>query len=178
MMSEELEQTFFPAKDIKEHSNFSLKEGLKEESRQEEEYAMIEHDSEDSNDVPVSVDEMDRMFDEDFENARENIKNIAEQGTSTLKDMIDLARHSEHPRAFEVVGQLMTKLTEINKDLLSLYGTHTEITEKRKAAKQQKQQPGQNIDSDAKEGSVTNNNTIVFNGSTADLLKYLKTRED
>jgi hypothetical protein len=80
-----------------------------------------------------------------------------QQGQEALQKSLDVAMQSEHPRAFEVVGNLMKQLADINQQLLDLH--------------QQKQK----LDT-PKEGSrkeVTNNN-VIFTGSTAELNKLIK----
>ena len=43
--------------------------------------------------------------DTDFQYARENLYNLIERGQDGLEELIEIAKQSEHPRAFEVVGQ-------------------------------------------------------------------------
>ena len=97
--------------------------------------------------------------DQDFKYARENFYNIIETGTEALQQMLDVAKASEHPRAYEVVSTIMKTLVDANKDLVSM--------SEKKAKDQPKEENAQ----------VTNNNLFV--GSTADLQKMLKDiRED
>ena len=71
--------------------------------------------------------------------------------------MIELARNSEHPRTFEVAGQLIKTMSEVSKDLIGLQKQVKDLQDK----PEEKQQIG------------TQNN-IMFAGSTSDLLKMLK----
>lgn len=89
----------------------------------------------------------------DYEYARENFYNVIEKGTQALEDMLDVAKASEHPRAYEVVSTLMKTLVDANKDLVDMG--------KKKAQ-----------DEAPEEGQVTNNNLFV--GSTAELQQILK----
>lgn len=59
-----------------------------------------------------------RDIDSDYNYARENLYEIIENGSNALNDLVEIAKASEHPRAFEVVSTLMKTLTEANKDLL------------------------------------------------------------
>ena len=68
--------------------------------------------------------------------------------------MLDVAKASEHPRAYEVVSTIMKTLVDANKDLVSM--------SEKKAKDQPKEENAQ----------VTNNNLFV--GSTADLQKLIK----
>jgi hypothetical protein len=96
----------------------------------------------------------------DIELARNNIKNIIQQGDDSLKEMIKLAKQSESPRAFEVASNLMKTLLDANKDFV-------EMSMKKKYAKEEIINPKE----EQAAANVTNNNLIL---STTDLLKMLK----
>jgi hypothetical protein len=95
----------------------------------------------------------------DIELARANIKNIIEKGDESLSEMIDLAKQSESPRAFEVASTLMKTLLDANKDFV-------EMSMKKKYAKDELINP-----KEAATTNVTNNNLIL---STADLLAMIR----
>lgn len=97
---------------------------------------------------------------QDIELARSNIKNIIEKGDESLSEMIELAKQSESPRAFEVSANLMKTLLDANKDFV-------EMSMKRKYAKEEIMNPKE----EAATTNVTNNNLIL---STADLLAMIK----
>jgi hypothetical protein len=109
--------------------------------------------------VPQHVDADGDPTVQDIELARSNIKNIIEQGDDSLKEMINLAKQSESPRAYEVAANLMKTLLDANKDFV-------EMSMKKKYAKEEIINP-----KEASATNVTNNNLIL---STADLLKMLK----
>ena len=91
--------------------------------------------------------------DTDFKYTRENLYNLLERGQDAVEELLEIAKQSEHPRAFEVVGQLIGKLTETNKELMGLHKTKKDlITEK----------------------GPTNVTNALFVGSTSDLQKMLK----
>lgn len=96
-------------------------------------------------------------IEDDYEITRNNLRLILTQGQSALMKALDVAHQSEHPRAFEVVGNLMKQLADVNQQLLDLH--------------QQKQKLDAPKAGASKE--VTNNNAI-FVGSTAELNKMLK----
>ena len=96
----------------------------------------------------------------DYEYARRNNYDIIEKGMSALEDIIDIAKQSESARAFEVATNLMKTMLDANKDLLELAQKNKELTREDKVA----------------DKLVTNNNLFV--GSSADLLKMLKTNKD
>lgn len=114
--------------------------------------------------LPVSVNTVDKSRDvaaniADIELAKSNIENIIELGDESVKEMVEIAKQSESPRAFEVVSTLMKTLLDANKDFV-------ELSTKKRYAKEE----------DTKtEANVTNNNLII---STADLLKMIKGEGD
>ena len=94
----------------------------------------------------------------DFQYARENLYNLIERGQDGLEEMLEIAKSSEHPRAMEVFGQLIGKLTETNKELLNLHKAKKDISQDTSGPK-----------------NVSNN---LFVGSTAELQKFLKKGKD
>ena len=94
----------------------------------------------------------------DFQYARENLYNLIERGQDGLEEMLEIAKSSEHPRAMEVFGQLIGKLTETNKELLNLHKTKKDISQDTSGPK-----------------NVSNN---LFVGSTAELQRFLKKGKD
>jgi hypothetical protein len=54
-----------------------------------------------------------QKVDQDYEDVRKQLFDLAEQGDEAIELMLDLARESEHPRAFEVLGQLIKNNAEI-----------------------------------------------------------------
>lgn len=59
----------------------------------------------------------------DYEFARENLRQLLQEGMSAVSGAIQLARESESPRVYESTGMFIKTLAEINKDLLSLSET-------------------------------------------------------
>ena len=57
---------------------------------------------------------------DDFEYARDNLRDLIDHGTVALKDLIEFARTSQSARDFEVVGTLMNSLVTANKDVLDI----------------------------------------------------------
>ena len=100
---------------------------------------------------------VDDKIDRDYEYARTNFYNVIESGTEALEQMLDVAKASEHPRAYEVVSTIMNTLVNANKDLVKM--TIDKEKDKPKEA-------------DTGDMGVTNNNLFV--GSTAELQKLVK----
>jgi len=105
------------------------------------------------------VDNKDETVDNDFKYARENLYNIIERGSDALNTLVDVANQSQHPRAFEVVGQLVKTLSDTNKDLL-------ELQKKVKVIKKDIPDQPQN---------VTN---ALFVGNTSELQKMINKRNN
>lgn len=101
----------------------------------------------------------DSEADIDYKYARENLYTIIEKGQESLNTLVDVAQQSQHPRAFEVVSQLVKTLSDTNKDLL-------ELQKKIKV-----------INKDITEGPKTVNNSLYV-GNTADLQKFINKRKD
>lgn len=99
----------------------------------------------------------DDKMNKDYEYARSNFYNVIESGTEALEQMLDVAKASEHPRAYEVVSTIMKTLVDANKDLVAMSTKKVENEEKA------------NPDSSK---AVTNNNLFV--GSTNELQQLLK----
>jgi len=97
----------------------------------------------------------------DYEYSRDTYYELIEKGRESLELMIEVARESEHPRAFEVLSGMIKNISDVNDKLMDL-------NKKNKDIKQEPKQIGQ-------EGGTTNNN--VFIGSTADLQRILRDEE-
>lgn len=100
----------------------------------------------------------DDKMDKDYEYARSNFYNVIESGTEALEQMLDVAKASEHPRAYEVVSTIMKTLVDANKDLVKM------STDKLKVEGES--------NPDSPKGVTTNNNLFV--GSTNELQQLLK----
>lgn len=100
----------------------------------------------------------DEAIGHDFEATRSNLHSILQQGQQALEHALAVAKQSEHPRAFEVVGGLMKHLSDINGQLLDLH-----------KKKQAVENPKGSESSESK--NVTNN--AIFVGSTNELSKML-----
>lgn len=94
--------------------------------------------------------------DNDIEFARRNYYDILVKGSEAMEEMIEVARATEHPRAYEVFSTMMKTMADVNGNLVDLHKKHKDIKRK---------------DEPAKIAGTTNNN--VFVGSTADLQKML-----
>ena len=100
----------------------------------------------------------EKKLNDDFEYSRATYYELLEKGKESLEDMMEVARSSEHPRAYEVLSNLIKNMADVNDKLMDL-------NKKRK-------------DMDKKEekliGGTTNN---LFVGTTSDLQKLLQDDE-
>jgi hypothetical protein len=99
--------------------------------------------------VPISTAE------DDFTFARQNIRTLAEQGQLAVNEILQVAKATQHPRAFEVAATLIKNMSDINKDLMDLQKKKNDLLPKR-------------------EETIVNVDKAVFVGSTKDLIKQIK----
>lgn len=102
--------------------------------------------------------EHNEKIESDYEVTRTNLRTLLVTGQEALMQALEVAKQSEHPRAFEVVGNLMKQLADVNQQLMDLHQQKQKLDEPSKAEK-------------AKQ--VTNN--AIFVGSTTELNKLIKT---
>ena len=91
----------------------------------------------------------------DYNHARNTLHNLIRNGEDSISSIISLAKESEHPRAFEVVSQLLKTTGDLTKELVVL----------------QKNMDKLDIKDSTRENVVNNN---VFVGNTKDFLKMMK----
>jgi len=91
----------------------------------------------------------------DYEYQRQNFYNLVEKGTNAVEGILELAKESDHPRAYEVAGNLIKQVAEVTEKLGDL---------------QEKMRRLKEVPNNAPK-SVTN---ALFIGSTAELQKMLK----
>ncbi len=91
---------------------------------------------------------------------RQNYEEIIEKGVDAIDSILEIARESEHPRAFEVAATMIKNVADANEKLILL---QKQMREMNKAA--------------GKETQSTKIDKAIFVGSTADLNKMLKGKE-
>ena len=96
----------------------------------------------------------------DYEYSRETYYELLEKGKDALDTMVEVARESEHPRAYEVLSGMIKNLSDVNDKLMDLNKKNKDINQ-------------ENVKQVA--GNTTNN---VFLGSTADLQRLLQNEKD
>jgi ABC-type proline/glycine betaine transport system substrate-binding protein len=76
-------------------------------------------------------------------------------GQNALYSALEVAKQSEHPRAYEVVGNLMKQLADVNQQLMDIHQQKAKLDGPKESAQK-----------------VTNN--AIFVGSTSELNKMIK----
>ena len=95
-------------------------------------------------------------IDKDYEYTRGNLYSIIEKGQEAINGILELAQESEMPRAYEVAGQLIKSVSDATDKLMDLQKKLKDVEEETKV-----------------KGPSTVNNAL-FDGSTAELQKLLK----
>lgn len=95
-------------------------------------------------------------LDNDYEYTRGQLYNLIEKGQEAINGILDVAQNSDHPRAYEVAGNLIKNVADISDKLVDLQKKMKDISEEKSKGP----------------SSVTNN--AMFVGSTAELQKMLK----
>ena len=90
----------------------------------------------------------------DYEYSRAQLYNLVEKGQEAVNGILDVCQDSQHPRAYEVAGQLIKHVADTTDKLIDL------------------QKKMKDINEDSGPKNVTNNSLFV--GSTSDLQKMLK----
>ena len=65
--------------------------------------------------------EKKQTADNDFEYSRQIYHDLLAKGSDALEEMMEVARATEHPRAFEVLSNMMKNMGDINGSLLDLH---------------------------------------------------------
>ena len=105
--------------------------------------------------VPVGDDDIDK----DYEYQRQNFYSLVERGQDAIDGILDIAKESEHPRTYEVAGQLIKTVAEVTEKV-------GDLQEKMKKLK------------DVPNNAPKNVTNALFVGSTAELQKMLKGKKD
>ena len=91
----------------------------------------------------------------DYEYTRGQLYSLIDQGQEAVRDALEVAQESGHPRAYEVATNAMKQVADMTDKLMDLQKKVKDLDEEKKGPK-----------------SVTNN--AMFVGSTAELQKMLK----
>ena len=90
---------------------------------------------------------------DDFKYSRENLYHIIERGQDALEGVLKVAQETDHPRAYEVAGQLLKTNADNAEKLVNLQTTKKKVRE---------------------ESGPKNVTNALFVGSTTELQKLIK----
>jgi len=97
----------------------------------------------------------------DYDYSRATYYELIDKGRESLDLMIEVARESEHPRAFEVLSNMIKNISDVNDKLMELNKKTRDVTQS---------------DNKQDQKAITNNN--VFIGSTTDLQRLLMKNDE
>tara|TARA_B100001057_G_scaffold67751_1_gene61449 strand:+ start:48 stop:476 length:429 start_codon:yes stop_codon:yes gene_type:complete len=92
---------------------------------------------------------------DDYTFSRDTYKELISTGMGSLDSLAEIARESEHPRAFEVLAKSIKDIGDVTDKLMALQKNKQDLVQKK----------------EEETGKITNNN--VFIGSTTDLQRML-----
>ena len=104
---------------------------------------------------PIKESNKEEDIEKDYEYQRENFYKLVERGSAAIDGILELAKEGEHPRAYEVAGQLIKNVAEVTEKLGDL----------QEKMKRLKEVPG---------NAPKNVTNALFVGSTAELQKMIK----
>ena len=96
---------------------------------------------------------------DDYTFSRDTYKDLISTGMGSLDALAEIARESEHPRAFEVLSKSIKDIGDVTDKLMALQKNKQDLVGKKEEA-----------------GKVTNNN--MFIGSTTDLQRMLLNNDE
>lgn len=107
------------------------------------------------NTLTVKRDDTLDDVDTDYKYQRENFYNLIERGQDAIDGILEVAKQSDHPRSYEVAGNLISQVADITEKLGKLQASMKRLKE---------------VPNNAPK-NVTN---ALYVGSTAELQKLLK----
>jgi len=102
----------------------------------------------------------EKNIDNDYKYSRDTYYELVEKGKQSLELMMEVARESEHPRAFEVLSGMIKNISDVNDRLMDLNKKKKDIDKKEEVKK------------------IANTTNNLFVGSTTELQKLLKNESE
>ena len=102
----------------------------------------------------------EKNVDNDYKYSRDTYYELVEKGKQSLELMIEVARESEHPRAFEVLSGMIKNISDVNDRLMDFNKKKKDLDRKEEIKK------------------IANTTNNLFVGSTSELQKLLKNETD
>ena len=109
--------------------------------------------------VPRKIDETKDDIDNDYSHSRDNYYNLIDKGNEAIEGILEIAKEGQHPRAYEVAGQLIGQVAQ----------TVDKLQDLQKKLKDLKQVPNK---------TSANIKNALFVGSTAELQKMLNRKKE
>ena len=100
--------------------------------------------------------DIEKDIQKDYDYTRGQLYDVIEKGQEALSGILDVANNTDHPRAYEVAGQLVKSVSDAAEKLVAL------------------QQKMQDLEEGPKSKQKVTNNNALFVGSTAELSKLIK----
>jgi hypothetical protein len=109
--------------------------------------------------APENINSQKNDIESDYNIVKNNIHGLINKGNIAIDNLLNVAKESEHPRAYEVAANLLKTLAEMNKDLLDIQKKKKDLT-----------------------GKIETNNNMkidkaVFVGSTDKLIDLIKGKQ-
>ena len=101
----------------------------------------------------------EKDINQDYAYSRDSYYNLIDKGNEAIEGILEIAKEGQHPRAYEVAGQLLGQVA----------GTVDKLQDLQKKLKDLKQVP---------KTASTNVKNALFVGSTAELQKMLNKKQD
>tara|TARA_B100000508_G_C11287884_1_gene193746 strand:- start:74 stop:505 length:432 start_codon:yes stop_codon:yes gene_type:complete len=109
---------------------------------------------------PVIKKSDDEDVKSDYEVSRAALHSLVMKGQQAVDGILDVAEASDHPRAYEVAGQLIKNVADTADKLIDL------------------QKKMKDLDAEDKKNTPSTVNNTMFIGSTAELQKMLKKQKE
>ena len=109
--------------------------------------------------MPRKIDETKDDIDNDYSHSRDNYYNLIDKGNEAIEGILEIAKEGQHPRAYEVAGQLIGQVAQ----------TVDKLQDLQKKLKDLKQVPNK---------TSANIKNALFVGSTAELQKMLNRKKE
>ena len=109
--------------------------------------------------VPKKIDKNKTDIDNDYEHSRDNYYNLIDKGNEAIEGILDIAKEGQHPRAYEVAGQLIGQVAQ----------TVDKLQDLQKKLKDLKEVPNK---------TTANIKNALFVGSTNELQKMLNRKKE
>ena len=109
--------------------------------------------------VPRKIDETKDDIDNDYSHSRDNYYNLIDKGNEAIEGILEIAKEGQHPRAYEVAGQLIGQVAQ----------TVDKLQDLQKKLKDLKEVPNK---------ANTNIKNALFVGSTNELQKMLNRKKE